>query len=220
MTPFITSKSDASNQFECDTSSNESFSDSQTTELNTVTPQRVRFQSPHPKVLNPENEYLGKEDCIVRWWSTEDLQKIRHRIKNLCSRIRYHEKRQDYELTTAHRKITLILASDFSSLMKLPLSLPDQDLSVWCSHNDGRRGLERFASKVYSGFRMNDIVETREAVLREQSRQRQKEGVVNDPDRIAELCQRASRRARSFAQFMAGADAQQVGKDGEKSAVS
>jgi len=215
MTPFITSKSDASDEFDCDTSSNQSFSDSQTTELNTVTPLRVRFQSPHPKVLNPDTEYYGKEDCLVRWWSTEDLQKIRQKIKTLCARIRYHEKRQYYELTTAHRKITLILASDFSSLMKLPLSLPNQDLSIWCSYNDGRRGLERSASKVYACFRLNDILKTREAVLKEQLRQR-REG-ANDPEMIAEVCKQASRRARSFAQFMAGADAQQVGKDGEKS---
>jgi len=193
-------------------SSNESLSDSQTTELmeiENMNLRRVRFQLAKPKALNPETEYFQEEECLVRWWSAEELRKIREGAKAVCSRIRYHAKCQDYDLITAHHKITLILASDFRSLMKMSLSPPDQDLSIWCSYNDGRRGLEHFASKVYSSFRMTDIVKTREAVLREQLRQRQ-EG-LNDPNILAELCQRASRRARSFAQFMAGADAEQVG---------
>jgi len=210
MTPFVVSQMvfhATRDEFDCNILSDESLSDSEVGPLNQ---RRVRFHSAKPKVLNPETEYFLEDECLVRWWTTEELQKIRKSVKALCARIRYHRKCQDYELITAHRKITLMLASDFSTLTKMPLSLPDQDLSAWCSYNDGRRGLERFASKVYSCFRMNDIVVTREGVLREQLRQRQ-EGVT-DPEMIAEVCQIASRRARSFAQFMAGADAQQVGE--------
>jgi len=216
MTPYITSEDVCHvtrDEFGCDMSSNQSLSDSQTTEpmeIKNRNLHRVRFQSVKPKVLNPETEYFSEDECLARWWSAEELQKIRQRAKTLCSRIRYHAKCEDYELITAHRKITLILTSDFRSLMKLSRSLPNQDLSIWCAYNDGRRGLECFASKVFSCFRTTDVVETREAVLREQVRQC-RQG-VNNPDMLAELCQRASRRARSFAHFMADADADQVGK--------
>jgi len=215
MTPFVTSEDVCHvtrDKFGCDMSCNESLSDSQTTEpmeIKNRNLHRVRFQSAKPKVLNPETEYFSDEECLVRWWSLKELQKSRKSVKAICARIRCNAKCQDYELITAHRKITLILACNFRSLMKMSRSLPNQDLSIWCAHNDGRRGLERFASKVYSSFRTTDILETREAILREQVRQR-REGVY-DPDILAERCQRASRRARTFAQFMAGADADQVG---------
>jgi len=214
MAPFVTSENfchNARDECGCDLFSNEAvLSDSQTMEIKNRNLHCVRFQSAKPKVLNPGNESFSKEESPFRWWSAEELQKIRKSVKALCARIRRNDKCQDYELITAHHKITLILASDFRSLMKMSRSLPNQDLSIWCSHDDGRRGLERFVSQVYSSFRMHDIVETRKAVLREQVRRRRKG--VYDPDTFAELCQRASRRARSFAQFMAGADAEQVSK--------
>jgi len=203
MTPFVTSEDVCHvtrDKFDCNMSTDESLSDSQTTEPREIKNRnlhRVRFQSAKPKVLNPETEYFSEEECLVRWWSLEEFQKIRKSVKTICARIRCNAKCQDYELITAHRKITLILVSDFRSLMKMSRSLPNQDLSIWCAYNDGRRGLERFASKVYSFFRTTDIGKTREAVFREQVRQR-REGVY-DPDTLAELCQRASRRARSFA---------------------
>jgi len=193
MAPFVTSE-DAfhatRDDFDCDLSSNDSLSDSQTTELReleTINIHRVRFQLAKPKVLDPETEYFSAEEYPIRWWSAEELKKIWQSIKTLCARIRVKTKCQDHELITAHRKITLILASNFSLLTKMSPLLPEQDLPIWCSYNDGRRGLERFASRVYSFFHMNDIVVTRKAVLREQSRQRQ-EG-VNNPDMLAKLCQ-------------------------------
>ena len=65
---------------------------------------------------------------------------------------------------------------------------------------DGRRGLERFASRDYAILRRSDITKTRQAVL----------GAAKlrcDADTIAHSAREASRRARTFARFFAAADA-------------
>ena len=158
--------------------------------------------------MNPEQEYFTEEDIHIKWWGPEDLQLIRQNAKLTSARLRHHAKSQDCDLTMAHRKTTLILTADFSSLVKLPPTSPDQDLSSWCSRDDGRRGLERFASKVYASFRRRDVANTRASVLSEQARQRCEQ--IDDTEAIAQKSREASKRARSFALFFGGADSSQV----------
>jgi hypothetical protein len=169
---------------------------------------RVRFAREQEIVMNPEKEYYTDEDIQIKWWSMEGLGEVRQRAKQLSTLLRHHAKSHDCELTMAHRKTTLILASDFHSLVKLSLTSPVQDLSTWCSRDDGSRGLERFSSKVYCSFRRRDVTNTRAAVLEEQSRQRSQQ--IYDPELIAEKAREVSRRARNFALFFGGADAKQV----------
>jgi hypothetical protein len=159
-------------------------------------------------IINPEREYYTDEDIRIKWWAAADLQDIRKRAKAISTMLRQNAKVEDCDLTMAHRKTTLSLARDYQSLVKLSPSTPDQDLAMWCSSDDGRRGLERFASKVYGSFRRHDVSNTRTAVIREQARQKF-EGMSN-PDAIAQLAQDASRRARTFAHFFGGADASQA----------
>jgi len=177
--------------------------ESQLRVLESSTRRRVRFES--SQILNLENEYLSDEDLSRMWWTVDELIAIRNKGKMLCSLLRNHGANQDCHLTMAHRKITLFLASKFRSLLKLSPSSPDQDLSEWCSCNDGRRGLERYVSRVYSSFRQRDVFCTRMAVLTEQARQRDQH--INCPDMIAVLSQSASRRSRTFALSLARADA-------------
>ena len=108
----------------------------------------------------------------------------------------------------AHRKITLILKRDFNSLLKLTMRSPDQDLSAWCAHDDGRRGLERFTSKVYASFRKRDVADTIGAVLEEQKRQTLAQ--LTDPELIAQASRTVSQRTRSLANFFGAADAKQA----------
>jgi len=180
--------------------------------LESSTGRRVRFESSQPKILNLENEYLSHEDLSRMWWTADELIAIRNKAKMFSLHLRNDGASQDCHLTTAHHKITLFLASRFRSLLKLPPSSPYQDLSKWCSYNDGRRGLERYVSSVYSSFRQRDVVYTRIAVLTEQARQRDQH--INCPDMIAATSQLASIRARTFAFLLASADASVTMKAG------
>jgi len=173
--------------------------------LGSSTGRRVRFEPSQPKILNLENEYLSHEDLLNLWWTADELIAIQNKARMFCSLLRTHGANQDCHLTTAHRKVTLFLASKFRSLLKLSPSSPDQDLSKWCTYNDGRRGLERYVSRVYSSFRQRDVFYTRMAVLTEQARQSEQH--INCPDTIAVLSQSAKQRARTFAALLASADA-------------
>jgi hypothetical protein len=169
---------------------------------------RVRFSHTQDRILNPQAEYYTDEDIAIKWWSMGDLSEIRERARSQSALLRQHAKKTDCDLTMAHRKTTLILSGDFQSLIKLTPLSPDQDLANWCSHEDGRRGLERFSSKVYHAFRRKDVVETRKAVIEEQDRQRSQQ--IYDPESLAQASTKISRRARNFALFFGGADAKQV----------
>lgn len=182
--------------------------------LTVSTTRRVRFSREQDKILNPQTEYYTDEDISTKWWAMDDLAEIRERAKSMSALLRHHAKKHDCDLTMAHRKTTLILASDFGSLIKLTRSSPDQDLANWCSHDDGRRGLERFSSKVYHCFRRRDVVESRKAVIDEQARQRSQK--IFDPEAIAQASAKISRRSRNFALFFGGADAKQVLKRGQE----
>ena len=205
-----------------DVFSNERFADPLKLQLSKLVSapssrRKVRFNREHNTVINPQREYYTDEDVQIKWWSADDLHDMRQQARTLSTLLRRNAKFQDCVLTTAHRKITLMLASDFHSLIKLSPSSPDQDLAMWCSEEDGRRGLERFASKVYSAFRRSDVNNTRRAVISEQSRQRFQQQL--NPEAIAQIARDCSRRARSFAQFFGGADASQTTKKRDEALV-
>jgi hypothetical protein len=145
------------------------------------------------------------------WLSPCDLRNIQQQAKTTSALVCHGANVQGCDLTLAHRKTTLMLAKNLRSLVKLSPTMPDQDLAVWCSHDDGRRGLERFASKLYNSFRYRDVTNTRMSVIGEQSRQRI-EG-INDPEAIAQVARTASCRARTFALYFGAADASQVKDD-------
>jgi hypothetical protein len=194
-----------------DVLSAERFADPLNCQLHKLTvssPRRVRFSHQQDRILNPQIEYYTDEDTKIKWWGNDALLQIRQRVKALSALLRHRAKSHDCDLTMAHHKTTLILASDFHSLIKLTPSSPDQDLAKWCSQDDGRRGLERFSSKVYHCFRRRDVTDTRKAVIREQERQRAQK--ICDPEAIAQISAKGSRRARNFALFFGGADAKQI----------
>jgi hypothetical protein len=151
------------------------------------------------------------ENDQTTWLSPSDLRNIQQQAKTTSALICHCAYVQDCDLLLAHHKTTLMLKKNFRSLVKLSPSMPDQDLAVWCSRDDGRRGLERFASKIYSSFRYRDVTSTRMSVIGEQSRQRI-EG-INDPEALAQVARSASCRARTFALYFGGADASQVKHD-------
>lgn len=153
-------------------------------------------------VINPGTEYYTDDDIRIKWWGMDELATIRNEAKEMSRFLRKHE---ECDLTMGHRKTSLMLASDFKSLVKLGTETPDHHLRKWCAQDDGRRGLERFASKDYCCFRRRDINHTRSAVIAEQ--RKQKEHGFVDVEVTAQLARDASRRARSFAVFFAEADA-------------
>jgi hypothetical protein len=165
----------------------------------------VRFED-QVQVINPETEFFTDEDVAIRWFGAEDLHLIKMGAKQQSVDLRNNAKNHDSYLCVAHRKTSLMLKSDFKALVKLTPSTPDQDLSKWCSYMDGRRGLERFASRDYAALRRVDITNTRTSVIHEYSRQRS-EGIF-DLEFVANLARDASRRARTFARFFAAADAE------------
>jgi hypothetical protein len=167
---------------------------------------RVRFDR-IKKVIKPEAGYYTDEDVQIKWWGLDELGDIKQRAKETSILLRKSLVGRESSLTMAHRKTSLILASDFKALIRLSPSTPDKDLQAWCSFDDGRRGLERFSSKDYSCLRRQDIINTRESVLGEQ--QRQKETMRYDPEVIARVARETSRRARTFALFFGEADARE-----------
>merc|ERR1712032_1076272 len=97
-----------------------------------------------------------------------------------------------------------MLGSEIQKLVQLPLSRPDEDLQQWCAHDDGRRGLEKYASKEYAIGRHRDLCHCRISVLKEQGIQREKK--IVDVELLAESSRKLSRVARTFALFMGEAD--------------
>jgi hypothetical protein len=187
---------------------NERFAGPLKLELETVRldqpKKRVRFDR-DKEVINPEAGYYTDEDVRIKWWGFDELDDIKQGAKEASIVLRKTIAVRECSLTMAHRKTSLILASDFKALIRLSPSTPDKDLQGWCSFDDGRRGLERFASKDYSCLRRQDITNTRESVMEEQ--QRQKETRKRDPEVIARVARETSRRARTFALFFGEADA-------------
>lgn len=164
----------------------------------------IRFDD-EDDIINPSPEYYSDDDISVKWYTMDELQQIKQQAKEYSNTIRQSSSSEDTCLCTAHRKTSLMLKSDFKSLVKLSQTTPDQDLSEWCSYDDGRRGLERFSSRDYAAFRRSDINMTRTAVIEEFTRQQTM--VFFDDEAVANIARDASRRARTFARFFAAADA-------------
>ena len=167
-------------------------------------PPAIRFDN-MDDIINPMPEYYSDDDIRIRWYTMDELQQIKQQAKEYSSTIRQSNSSQVSCLCSAHRKTSLMLKSDFKSLVKLSQTTPDQDLSEWCSFEDGRRGLERFSSRDYAAFRRSDINLTRTSVIEEFARQRTM--LFFDYEAVANHARDASRRARTFARFFAEADA-------------
>jgi hypothetical protein len=178
---------------------------------------RVQFAQIPTMIINTDQEFYDASDIEIKWWTSAELIVIRTSVKETVASLRgngqpgeHHQQRTvDSCLAVAHHKTTLMLSSDFRGLMKLSPTTPEQDLYRWSSHDDGRRGLERFVSRDYCCFRRRDIASTRCGVIQEQFRQQQL-GIC-EPELIAKLAREASRRARSFSLFMGEADALAAG---------
>lgn len=164
----------------------------------------VRFED-EIGIINPLCEYYTEEDLETKWLGPGELHQVKQQAKEDSSNLRKETKGQHTSLCLAHRKTSLMLKSDFKSLVKLSPTTPDQDLTEWSSSDDGRRGLERFASRDYAALRRKDICDTRTAVIEEYSRQQTFH--VKDDEAIADMARDSSRRARTFARFFAAADA-------------
>lgn len=166
---------------------------------------RIKFGG--HEVISADPVYFDEADDALKWWNADELQVIRQEAKSKAESLRERSASNPSNccIALAHRKTTLMLASDFKNLMKLSRSTPDQDLHQWCSWNDGRRGLERFSSPNYWAFRRRDIASFRKGVVEEITRQR--EAGFYDPEIIGKLAREASRRPRTFALFLGGADA-------------
>ena len=180
----------------------------QLTEQTSCKPVRTRkVKFGKPIIIQENPSYFDDTDDATKWWNADDLQMIRQEAKRISGELRGKSSADPSScfLTLAHRKTTLMLASDFKNLMKLPRSTPDKDLHQWCSWNDGRRGLERFSSKAFWCFRRKDISNYRGGIVDEYTRQKQ--AGYHDPEVISKLAREASRRPRTFALFMGEADA-------------
>lgn len=187
--------------------SNNAFSFPMTPSSASSLSRRVDFSG--KLVINDnEHEIISEEDMASRWWSQSDLEEVKKGAKEMSLQLRRMAKERGCYVETAHKKTTLMLKNDFKELVKLSSSSPDQDLRHWCARSDGRRGLERFASKEFCNSRKDDVIDTRNTVFQEQERQRQLN--VYLPEEIAKISKEKSRRARTFSLFMGEADAQEA----------
>jgi hypothetical protein len=167
---------------------------------------RVRFNL-KTRAFNPVDKFYDDTVIATKWFTSTDLLLIKENAKNQSATIRRSGPPESCSLTLAYRKTSLMLAKEFKELVKLSTTSPDQDLREWCAYNDGRRGLERFTSREYCYTRRADVVKTREAVLAEQDRQI--ESGERDDELIAKASREITRRARTFALFVAEADSKQ-----------
>jgi len=179
---------------------------------------RVYFAAGHKVINEGPEESISEEEMQVRWWTQDDLDDIKQAAKEMSIRLRRQAKERGCYVEMAHKKTSLMLCNNFQELVKLTPSAPDQDLRHWCARSDGRRGLERFASKEYGNLRKDDVIQTREAVLQEQERQRQE--TVFCPEQMAKVSKEKSRRARTFSLFMGEADAQAAARENSSSAAA
>lgn len=149
------------------------------------------------------SDTLSMEEIETLWWQKDELSEIRSNAKLLTKMFR-QDNRECYPIMMALKKTKLILNSEIQKLVQLPLSRPDEDLQSWCAKNDGRRGLERYASKEYATCHHNDLYRVRRAVLAQQAIQSEED--IYDAELVAESSRMISRRARTFALFMGEAD--------------
>jgi len=163
----------------------------------------VAFPSKIKTVDEKPQEWLSCEEVDLLWWTKKELLSSRSCAKDLSKQIRQSEM-ECTPITMALKKTKLMLGAEIQKLVRLPLSRPDEDLQEWCANDDGRRGLEKYASKEYAILRHGILCSTRIAVLTEQTAQH-KQGIC-DEELIAESSRKMSRCARTFALFMGEAD--------------
>jgi hypothetical protein len=163
----------------------------------------VRF-SPSIHVMECETPPLSQETSLNLWWTVEEMSYLKHEARELCATIRKTTPDHGCAVATAHEKTSLMLNKNLEALVQLSPSSPEQDLFRWGCKMDGRRGLERFASKSFAESRRQDVQDCRNAVLNEQQRQREK--AIHDQEVLAKVARESTRRARTFALFFGEAD--------------
>ena len=152
------------------------------------------------------------------WLSQNEVAALQRNARDFSCELREGgiDNDSDKSLIMAHQKTTLMLKNDLAKLVQLPRTTPVHDLAAgWCGKDDGRRGLERYASKKFATSRRWDLINYKMAVLLEQNRQRMaaaaKEGgkkeMLLDDKLIASIARKSSRRSRTFALFTGEADA-------------
>ena len=148
------------------------------------------------------------------WLSQNEVAALQRNARDFSSELREgkFDNDSDKSLIMAHQKTTLMLKNDLAKLVQLPRTTPVHDLAAgWCGKDDGRRGLERYASKKFATSRRWDLINYKMAVLLEQNRQRTaataKKGMLLDDKLIASIARKSSRRSRTFALFTGEADA-------------
>jgi len=170
----------------------------------------------HKVVFSEENNIYVEctSDVLIdsndKWWTRNDLGMNKLLIRKIGYAIRKNRRKQKgiCPLAMGHHKTKLVLKSDFRRLVKLPLTTPEKDLQRWCAHNDGRRGLERIASKEYNATQVKDHIDIQKMVFKEQKLQQKLN--IYDPERIAAICKEISKRSRTFANYMGTADALEI----------
>lgn len=173
--------------------------------VNLTTERNVHFAEQISVINHAATYSYTAEDVRTRWMTPHDLQAIRREVKMMSQQIRNESRAEHCYVSMAHRKTSLMLARDFRSLVKLSPHTPEEEMKRWNLQLDGRRGLERFASRDYAHMRKRDVQQVRSRVLEEQARQRV-DGVYDD-EAIAKASLSASRRSRTFASYVGAADA-------------
>jgi len=171
---------------------------------------RVCFSNNIEMIQNPI-DCLTLEDISQIWWNREELALFKVASKNFSRELRkggdgISSKDTTYPLVMAQKKTSLMMNSDFKSLLKLTLKRPDEDLQSWCVSNDGRRGLERFICKENAIRQRNGIIKIRRSVFAMQQKLRTENSSWN-VEKLAESSRVVSRRTRTLAHYMGSADA-------------
>lgn len=150
--------------------------------------------------------FLTNNEIERVWWTGEELLSIKKRAKQMCSRLR---KKQEVDevcpISDAYQKTKMVLNSDAKHPALCLAEDLDSELYHWCAATDGRRGLERFASREFAALRRKDVIDTRSAVMQEQARQLQIG--EKDEEALAGVAKLTSKTARVFAAFLGEADA-------------
>ena len=170
----------------------------------------VRFSDVEAEAIESHDESASPIPTSQLWWSQNEVSTLQRRAREFSCELREGkiDEDGDHALLMAHQKTTLMLKNDLPRLVKLPKTTPVHDLAVgWCGKDDGRRGLERYASKKFATSRRWDLINYKMAVLLEQHRQRKIGKREIDEKLIASIARKSSRRSRTFALFTGEADA-------------
>ena len=191
------------------------------TDTTTVRNHTVRFSDVEAQAIgcSGDDETSSSTPSTSECWlSQNEVATLQRNARDFSSEFREGKIDNDIDkaLIMAHQKTTLMLKNDLAKLVQLPRTTPVHDLAAgWCGKDDGRRGLERYASKKFATSRRWDLINYKMAVLLEQNRQRtaaaakegSKKDMLLDDKLIAAIARKSSRRSRTFALFTGEADA-------------